>query len=64
MFNSSLHSVVATFHILAQELAWRKASGREERYSTLFKSKPIVAAGPKCSLEEAQADGVGLSGLG
>ncbi|CAG9986906.1 unnamed protein product [Clonostachys byssicola] len=56
---SSLHSVVATFHVLAQELAWRKASGREERYSALFKSKPIVAAGPKCSLE-AQTDEAGV----
>lgn len=40
-----LRNVVAIFHILAQEVAWRKTQGIPDSYDGVTKYKPIVAIG-------------------
>ncbi|PHH58980.1 hypothetical protein CDD81_3968 [Ophiocordyceps australis] len=47
-----LRNVVALFHVLEQELAWRQETGRAEGYACLKNTKPIVAVGPEHPLEE------------
>ncbi|KND94839.1 Non-specific ribonucleoside hydrolase RihC [Tolypocladium ophioglossoides CBS 100239] len=49
---SCLRNVVALFHVLEKELAWRKETGRPEGYGAMKASKPIVAVGPEHSLED------------
>ncbi|KYK57741.1 nucleoside hydrolase [Drechmeria coniospora] len=49
---SCLRNVVALFHVLEKELAWRKETGRSEGYGSMVASKPIVAVGPEHSLED------------
>lgn len=46
------------FHVLEQELAWRKSMGKAEGYETMRANKPIVAVGPEHPLvvEELMAD--------
>lgn len=50
--HSCLRNVVALFHVLEKELAWRKETGRPEGYGAMKASKPIVAVGPEHSLED------------
>lgn len=40
------------FHVLEKELAWRRETGRPEKYEVMKRSKPIVAVGPSHPLEE------------
>lgn len=47
-----LRNVVALFHVLEKELAWRKETGRPEGYRAMKMSKPIVAVGPEHALED------------
>ncbi|KAF4512641.1 hypothetical protein G6O67_001755 [Ophiocordyceps sinensis] len=49
---SCLRNVVALFHVLEKELAWRKHTGRPEGYGAMKASKPIVAVGPEHSLDD------------
>ncbi|KAJ6446074.1 inosine-uridine preferring nucleoside hydrolase [Purpureocillium lavendulum] len=49
---SCLRNVVALFHVLEKELAWRKETGRPEGYGAMKASKPIVAVGPEHPLED------------
>ncbi len=49
---SCLRYVVAPFHVLEKELAWRKASGKAEGYASLKAIRPIVAVGPDHPLED------------
>ncbi|ROW11167.1 hypothetical protein VMCG_00993 [Cytospora schulzeri] len=63
---SCLRNVVALFHVLEKENAWRKASGRPEGFQTLKSAKPIVAVGPEHALDEevlAADDFHGADGL-
>ncbi|KAF4124023.1 Inosine-uridine nucleoside N-ribohydrolase [Geosmithia morbida] len=55
---SCLKNTVTVFHVLEKELAWRRSTGRAEKYETMKKSKPIVAVGPAHPLdvEELKAD--------
>lgn len=50
--HSCLRNVVALFHVLEKELAWRKHTGRPEGYGAMKASKPIVAVGPEHSLDD------------
>ncbi|POR33226.1 Non-specific ribonucleoside hydrolase RihC [Tolypocladium paradoxum] len=47
-----LRNVVALFHVLEKELAWRKETGRPEGYGAMKASIPVVAVGPEHSLED------------
>lgn len=49
---SSLRNVVALFHVLEKELAWRRQTGRPEGYGAMKASRPVVAVGPEHSLED------------
>lgn len=49
---SCLRNVVAMFHVLEKELAWRRDTGRPEGYGAMKAHKPIVAVGPEHSLED------------
>ena len=49
---SCLRNVVALFHVLEKELAWRKATGRPEGYGAMRASRPLVAVGPEHSLDD------------
>lgn len=63
---SCLRNVVALFHVLEKENAWRKASGKPEGFETLKSAKPIVAVGPEHALDEeilAADDFHGADGL-
>lgn len=55
---SCLRNVVAIFHVLEKEMAWRKSTGRAEGYEAMKASKPIVAVGPEHPLceDELMAD--------
>lgn len=46
-----LRNVVALFHVVEKENAWRKQSGRSEGFQALKTSKPIVALGAEHPLE-------------
>jgi hypothetical protein len=41
MFSSCLRNVVAIFHHIEKEMAWRKSLGRPEGFDMLKKVKPI-----------------------
>jgi inosine-uridine nucleoside N-ribohydrolase len=47
-----LRNVVALFHVLEKELAWRKSNGKVESYETIMSNKPIVAVGAEHPLED------------
>ncbi|PHH86680.1 hypothetical protein CDD83_9890 [Cordyceps sp. RAO-2017] len=49
---SCLKNVVALFHVLEKELAWRKQTGRAEGYGAMKACKPVVAVGAEHSLED------------
>ncbi|KJZ76673.1 hypothetical protein HIM_04009 [Hirsutella minnesotensis 3608] len=49
---SCLRNVVALFHVLEKEMAWRKETGRPEGYGAMKARKPIVAVGPEHPLED------------
>ncbi|KUI60416.1 hypothetical protein VP1G_07600 [Cytospora mali] len=48
---SCLRNVVALFHVLEKENAWRKASGKPEGFDALRSGKPIVAVGAEHALQ-------------
>lgn len=48
-----LRNVVALFHVLEKEMAWRKATGKPT-YSSLGAYKPIVAVGAQHALEDEE----------
>ncbi|GKT55317.1 inosine/uridine-preferring nucleoside hydrolase [Colletotrichum tofieldiae] len=63
---SCLRNVVALFHVLEKEIAWRKANGKPEGFEALKAYKPIVSVGAEHPLEddELAADYFhGLDGL-
>ncbi|RDA91766.1 hypothetical protein CP533_4765 [Ophiocordyceps camponoti-saundersi (nom. inval.)] len=47
-----LRNVVALFHVLERELAWRRETGRPEGYEALMASKPVIAVGADHPLED------------
>ncbi|KAI1209418.1 nucleoside hydrolase [Annulohypoxylon truncatum] len=47
-----LRNVVAMFHVLDNEMEWRKAQGKPLGFEGLRTYKPIVAVGPEHALEE------------
>ncbi|KAK2006690.1 inosine-uridine preferring nucleoside hydrolase [Colletotrichum eremochloae] len=49
---SCLRNVVALFHVLEKEIAWRKENGKPEGFETLKAYKPIVAVGAEHPLED------------
>ncbi|EOO02056.1 putative inosine-uridine preferring nucleoside hydrolase protein [Phaeoacremonium minimum UCRPA7] len=49
---SCLRNVVALFHVLEKETAWRKTQGKPEGFSSLKTFKPIVAVGAEHPLED------------
>jgi hypothetical protein len=64
--DSCLRNVVALFHVLEKENAWRKATGKPEGFEILKSAKPIVAVGAEHALEEevlAADDFHGADGL-
>ncbi|KAF2401294.1 DNA glycosylase [Trichodelitschia bisporula] len=49
---SALRNVIATFHLVGREMAWRKAQGREEGFGALRACKPLVAVGADAPLAD------------
>ncbi|KAI8962270.1 nucleoside hydrolase [Daldinia sp. FL1419] len=49
---SCLRNVVGMFHVLDQEMEWRKSQGKPLGYEGLRTYKPIVAVGPEHALED------------
>lgn len=47
-----LRNVVALFHVLEKENAWRRSSGKPEGFAALKTAKPIVAVGAEHPLQE------------
>lgn len=47
-----LRNVVALFHVLEKENAWRRSSGRPEGFEALRTAKPIVAVGAEHPLQD------------
>ncbi|KAI1094251.1 nucleoside hydrolase [Rostrohypoxylon terebratum] len=47
-----LRNVVAMFHVLDNEMEWRKAQGKPLGFEALRTYKPIVAVGPEHALED------------
>ena len=51
--HSCLRNVVALFHVLEKEIAWRKSTGQPDAgYGALKTFKPIIAVGAEHPLEE------------
>lgn len=50
--HSCLRNVVALFHVLEKEIAWRKENGKPEGFEALKTYKPIVAVGAEHPLED------------
>ncbi|GAB7366045.1 hypothetical protein MBLNU230_g7614t1 [Neophaeotheca triangularis] len=48
-----LRNVVALFHHIEREIAWRKANGKDEGFECLKNVKPLVAVGPEKPLTDA-----------
>ena len=48
-----LRNVVALFHVLEKEMAWREANGKAT-YDSLRTYKPIVAVGAEHALEDEE----------
>jgi inosine-uridine nucleoside N-ribohydrolase len=61
---SCLRNVVALFHVLEKEMAWRATTGKPT-YPALSTYKPIVAIGAEHALEDEQlvADHFRMSSL-
>lgn len=49
---SCLKNVIALFHVVKKELAWRKSTNILEGFETLKTFKPIVAVGADHPLED------------
>lgn len=49
---SCLRNVVALFHVLEKEMAWRESAGKAGSYGALRAFKPIVAVGAEHPLED------------
>ncbi|KAK1757458.1 Inosine/uridine-preferring nucleoside hydrolase domain-containing protein [Echria macrotheca] len=49
---SCLRNVVALFHVLEKEMAWRESTGRKSSYGALRAFKPVVAVGAEHPLED------------
>ncbi|KAJ9157420.1 Pyrimidine-specific ribonucleoside hydrolase RihA [Pleurostoma richardsiae] len=49
---SCLRNVVALFHVIEKENAWRKANGKPEGFESLKTFKPIVAVGAEHPLDD------------
>ncbi|KAJ6145716.1 hypothetical protein N7470_009611 [Penicillium chermesinum] len=47
-----LRNVISMFHILEQEMQWRRQNGKPEGFGTLRASRPVVALGAEQPLEE------------
>lgn len=47
-----LRNVVAMFHVLDNEMEWRKAQGKPLGFEALRTYKPVVAVGPEHALED------------
>ena len=47
-----MKNVVALFHVIEKELAWRKDRGQLEGFAAMKISKPIVAVGADHPLED------------
>ena len=52
LVRSCLRNVVSMFHVLEQELAWRKTRSQLEGFDALKHSCPIVAVGAEKPLED------------
>lgn len=48
-----LRNVVAMFHHIEREMAWRKARGKPEGFECLRQCRPLVAVGPEKPLTDA-----------
>jgi hypothetical protein len=44
--------VVALFHVIEKELAWRKEKGHPGGFEAMQASRPIIAVGPEHPLED------------
>lgn len=51
-YTSCLRNVVALFHVLEKENAWRKQSRKPEGFEVLKTSKPVVAIGADHPLQD------------
>lgn len=51
-YRSCLRNVVALFHVLEKEMAWRESTGNGRVYGALRAFKPIVAVGAEHALED------------
>ncbi|RMZ88067.1 hypothetical protein DV736_g4702, partial [Chaetothyriales sp. CBS 134916] len=64
---SCLRNVVSVFHILNQELAWRKSHNLKPGFEGITKFKPLVAVGADAPLEDAPTESAdyfhGIDGL-
>ena len=49
---SCLRNVIATFHILEQEVAWRKSTGRTAGFEGITEFKPLVSIGAEEPLQD------------
>jgi hypothetical protein len=49
---SCLRNVVALFHVIEQELQWRRENGRFEGFGAMYASKPIIAVGADHPLDD------------
>lgn len=47
-----MRNIVALFHVLERDEAWRAKSGKAAHFNTLKSHKPIIAAGPSKPLED------------
>ena len=50
ILSSCLRNVVSMFHVIEQELQWRKSCGIPEGFEQLKRSKPLVAIGAESPL--------------
>lgn len=49
---SCARNAVGMFKVIEQEMAWRKANGKDEGFGTLRANKPIVALAAEHPLEQ------------
>jgi hypothetical protein len=49
---SCLRNVITMFHVIEQEVQWRRKSGHPEGFEQLRSSKPLVAIGADGPLED------------
>lgn len=50
----TLKNVVALFHVLEKEMAWRQSNGKAEGFEAMKAHKPIVAMGAEHPLEDEE----------